>query len=86
MNDPLPRSASGLTIPPKGRRGERLVTLIAREADPNTDVVLLANRVTEPDAYGASVLRPVASTDVRYLTLSMRSDWRGGRLRTRPAA
>lgn len=125
MNDPLPRPASGLTIPPKGRRagpqlgesqvivelkaalaagrsgaldefwesvirvgtplvedapgdnGAMLVTFVARESDPALDVVVLANRVTEPDAYDSSVLRPIADTDLRYLTVRMRSDWRG---------
>lgn len=55
---------------------ELLVTFLARESDPTKDVVLLANRVTEPDAYSDSVLRHLPGTDLRHLTLRMRSDWR----------
>ncbi|MBX3141729.1 MAG: enterochelin esterase [Trueperaceae bacterium] len=124
MEDPLPRPASGITVPPKHQRpgpklassptiaalgralatggdgaladfwrhveavgtplvepapdstDELLVTFVAREGDPAKDVVLLANRVTEPDAYSDSVLRRMPGTDLRHLTLRMRSDWR----------
>lgn len=65
-----------LVEPAPDSADERLVTFVAREADPGKDVVLLANRVTEPDAYQDSVLRALPGTDLRHLTLRVRSDWR----------
>ncbi len=71
-------SGTPLIEPAPDSPNESLVTFVAREADQVKDVVLLANRVTEPDAYRDSVLRRLPGTDLRHLTLRMRSDWRAG--------
>lgn len=59
-----------------GTPGERVVTFVAHEADDAVDVVLVANRVTGPEAYEASVLRTVPGSHVRTLSLAAGAGWR----------
>lgn len=59
-----------------GADSERIVTFVAREADPDVEVVLFANRVTEPEYYRSSVLQPVAGTEIRTLSLRVGAGWR----------
>lgn len=56
---------------------ERIVTFVAREADPDTQVLLLANRLTDPEHFESSLLRQVADTDLRALSLRVAAGWRG---------
>lgn len=59
-----------------GSPRERIVTFVARETDPDVEVVLFANRVTDPESYDRSVLRPLPGTDLRHLSILARDEWR----------
>ncbi len=59
-----------------GSPRERIVTFVARESDPAVEVVLFANRITDPEFYDRSVLRAVPGTDVRYLSILAGDEWR----------
>lgn len=64
-----------------GSPRERIVTFVAREADPDVEVVLFANRVTDPEFYERSVLRPLLisglqGSDLRYLSILISDEWR----------
>lgn len=56
--------------------GSSVVTFVARESDPDVEVLLFANRVTEPEYYQRSVLRPLPGSAVRYLSLLASDEWR----------
>lgn len=72
----LAAAGSPLVEDAPGSENERIVTFVARETDPDVEVVLFANRVTDPEFYDRSVLRALPGTDLRYLSLLARDEWR----------
>lgn len=61
-----------------GDPGHRVVTFVARERDPEQQVLLFCNRLTDVDNADEAQLMPVAvpGSDLRSRSFRMRADWR----------
>jgi enterochelin esterase family protein len=74
------RTGTPLVEPRDGEPAHRTVTFLWRDrhgTGPGTrEVVLLANKLTDPSVWDASTLLPLPGTDVWHRSFRLRSDWR----------
>jgi enterochelin esterase family protein len=59
-----------------GEPGHRTVTFLWRGGPATREVVLLANKLTDPSVWDASTLERVDGTDVWHRSFRLRADWR----------
>jgi enterochelin esterase family protein len=66
-----------LVEPLEGEPGHRVVTFLWRDRGGTREVVLLANKLTDPSVWDRSVLERLPGTDVWHRSYRLRADWRG---------
>ncbi|HWI72043.1 MAG TPA: enterochelin esterase domain-containing protein, partial [Baekduia sp.] len=65
-----------LVEPRDGEPDHRTVTFLWRGGDATREVVLLANKLTDPSVWDASTLQRLPGTDVWHRSFRLRADWR----------
>jgi enterochelin esterase-like enzyme len=65
-----------LVEPRAGEPDHRTVTFLWRGSGATREVVLLANKLTDPSVWDASTLEPLPGTDVWHRSFRLRADWR----------
>jgi len=69
-------SGTPLVEPRDGEPDHRTVTFLWRGSDATREVVLLANKLTDPSVWDASTLERLDGTDVWHRSFRLRADWR----------